>query len=178
MVFLLVLIVIIFLPIPLKLKFTTFNKDYNVFIYNFSLKKLIEKKTKGVPSKSKKKENPKIENQPKTKKVIDKSGLISSLKNNKFKLKLKFTLLFDYGLDDAFNTAMIFPLLNSISPFLFFILEIPFSIKKYRMSVSPKFNCNFIKLEIESIIFLSIAKIIYMTILILKNISKEEIKND
>lgn len=176
MVFFLVLIVIIFFPIPLKLKFITFNKDYNIYLYNFSFKKLIEKKTKSTISKSKKK--PKIEKEPKTKKIIDKSGLISSLKNNKFKLKLKFTLLLDYGLDDAFNAAMIFPLFNSISPFLFFILEIPFSIKKYRMSVSPKFNCNFIKLEIESIIFLSIAKIIYMTILILKNISKEEFKND
>lgn len=178
MVFLLVLIVIIFLPIPLKLKFTTFNKDYNVYLYNFSLKKLIEKKTKNNLSKSKKEKKPKIEKEPKPKKIIDKSGLISSLKNNKFKLKLKFTLLLDYGLDDAFNAAMIFPIFNSISPFLFFILEIPFSIKKYRMSVSPKFNCNFIKLEIESIIFLSIAKIIYMTILIFKNISKEEVKND
>lgn len=177
MVILLVLIVIIFLPIPLKLKFTTFNKDYNVFLYNFSLKKLIQKKTKNVPSNTKKKEKPKIKKEYKTKKVINKSGLISSLKNNKFKLKLKFTLLLDYGLDDAFNVAMVFPFFNSISPFLFFILEIPFSIKKYRMSVTPKFNCNFIKLEIESIIFLSIAKIIYMTILILKNISKEEIKN-
>lgn len=173
MVFILVVLVILFLPIPLKLKFETFNKDYDIYLYNFSLKKLIKKNAK-----DKKKPEVKTKAKPKTKKILDKGSLIRSLKNNKFKLKLKFSFMLDYGLADAFHVAMIFPLLNSISPFLFFILEIPFSIKKYKMVINPKFNCNFLKLEIESIIFLSLAKIIYMTILIFKNISKEEIEND
>lgn len=176
MVAIFIIMLILFIPIPLKLKVEVINKGYNLYLYNKSLKNFITKKIRdkksSPPSKDKK------EPEPKTKKKVHIKELLTSLKNSKFKIKLNFNCILDYGLDDAFNVAMIFPLLNSISPFLFFILSIPFSMKKYKMVINPKFNCSFIKLEVESIIFLSIAKIIYVLILVLKNISKEEIEND
>ncbi|WP_313885891.1 hypothetical protein [Clostridium saccharoperbutylacetonicum] len=60
-------------------------------------------------------------------------------------------------------------------PSLVFILSsIPFKIRKFNFKINPIFEDKFLlKFETSSIIFLSLANIIYITILLLKYITSQ-----
>lgn len=159
---------ILFIPIPIKIIIYYSSKDYYIKIYNLTImsKKRPPKRNKPVVKKEQKFFSGLFKN-------INYKTLIYNMYslNLKFKPLIKLNLSFDYSLSDAARTAIFYGILCQIPPLIYNYLIRFFYINKYTLSINPKFDDNFLlKFESSSIIFLSFANIIYMTIILFKKV--------
>ncbi|MFD3157368.1 DUF2953 domain-containing protein [Haloimpatiens sp. FM7330] len=166
-------IVIIFLlfPIPIKIQLKFMDNKFELYFYN---KKIDLKKTKDTDSKKKKKKRSKLK-YFQTKKLT-KDILINIYNilefNPLFKPSLKFKYYLSIGTDDAAKTALLFGLINTMPAYIYKFLSNFFKVKKYKYHINPNFNKKEINIQISSIIFANIVKVIYMIFKIL-SISKK-----
>lgn len=163
---LLVIIILLLIPIPIKLsiKYPSFN--INLYLYNF---KLNLDKLRHIFRKNKMKKY--VKPLHKEKEEFDLTYilfLLDRIENIKFKPTIRFNLYCNYGFSDASSTAVAFGYINSINPFLYELLNVPFKVKSYDFNIKPNFKGVFLESSIDSIIFVNIIKIIYMLLFIRK----------
>jgi len=173
-----VIILLIFLPLPIKVSLVSY--DNRIFLYVFRIKFDIKKKIQKLIIYHKAKieleqrENLKVKVKVRNK-VTDKKQrfrfslesvkrFIRKLCNISFKPLLRLKINLNYGFNDAALTGISFGLINCISPILYRVTDIFFKVKNYEYNVNPDFNSqNFkYKVEIKSIIFISLANVMYM----------------
>lgn len=156
-VFLLMLAIILF-PIPLKITLKYSNKVLEIYVYNkkLNLNNLSKKDLKN---------NIKSKSKPSLFKdftLRDINLIIYKIKNLKFKPTLTLNTKVEYGFDDAAFVAILFGLINSAFS-LFYLQLIKFvKLKKIDFKIIPTFRENYFYMEISSIIYASLAKIIYI----------------
>jgi Protein of unknown function (DUF2953). len=99
------------------------------------------------------------------------------IKKLKYKpvLKLKLNLL--YGLDDAAYTALLHGVITSLYPILIQFLSLFFKMKENTIKTQPEFNKFILKLEIDSIIFINLAKVIYISLVTYKHLKQSKKEN-
>lgn len=158
---LLLLIVIIAFPIPLKISIKFTNNKFNMYIYNFEIKK------KKQPNVSKEEEKFIKDS------LKEKYNNFIKVKDNIFKgkrkIKTKLNLNIEYGLSDPFETAMIHGLLWAILTLLLSYSLNYINYKEKKLSIKPDFKKQYINILITGIIYLNIAKIIHIIFLVFKN---------
>ncbi|MGN0143454.1 MAG: DUF2953 domain-containing protein [Clostridium sp.] len=109
----------------------------------------------------------------------------STLKSflHKFRnLKLKPFLIFNceisYSFADAAKTAIAYGSLCALPSIIYFFMSIVFNVKKYNLNILPVFKDNFLfKIKGKSIIFISLANIIYIIFIFLIFMYSEIHKN-
>jgi len=156
--------ILLLIPIPIKLSFNYSKLNMNFYIYNFKLN--LEKLMKLYKKKEKKVTAQPLEKKKKEFDLTTIFSLINSIENIKFKPTIRFNFYCNYGFIDASNTAIAYAYINSISPFLYKLLNKPFKIKSYDYNIKPDFQGAFLESSIHSIIFVNIIKIIYMLVFI------------
>ncbi|MEY7999474.1 DUF2953 domain-containing protein [Clostridium sp. Mt-5] len=152
----LIFIVILFLPIPLKIKIRYADKKFTIKIYNLNIKHKFNLNKDQRSSNNSTKNN----------------GLFffinklrsQDFKEIKMKSPIKVNIKFAYGLNDAAYTALIYGVMSSLKAFLFNKLNKIFLVKQYNFHIKPDFNNFYFKLEVNSIIYMSLVKIIYVYI--------------
>jgi len=161
--FLLALIVLLF-PIPLKITLKYSNKVMEIYLYNKQLK-------------SKKKLEIDLENN--NLESIIKENFFSSLifsnikiiiykiKRLKFKPTVTLNTKLEYGFDDAAFVAILFGLIHSIYSFLYLALINFVKVKTTNFKVIPHFEENDFNMEILSVIYINLAKTIYIAFVML-----------
>ena len=166
-----IILFILFCPIPIIVKANVNENGGSLTLYkktfNFPSSKistLADRIFKKKPSKKTKKKN------RKHKIKIDIFKLINSINSIKFKPTFKMNLNVQYGFEDAMITGVFYGFVGSILYFLKWIIDIPFKSKKYDFRITPIFDKNILLLFFDCIIWLNIAKILYMVIIIIKNI--------
>lgn len=174
---LLVILLILFIPIPIKISIYYSTINYYIKLYKITIiskDKLKRKKefSRKIEPTTKKKH--KLIS--KLKKEINIKSLISNLNklNPKFKplLRIKFSL--EYSLNDAARTAIFYGVLCQTPSLIYILLKAPFNIHKFNYKIIPIFEDKFLlKIETSSIIFLSFANIIYMIIILLKDLKNK-----
>lgn len=163
-------IFLFFIPIPVKIRLIYKDKILNLYVYSFKIN--INKKIKQFKEKPSKPE--------KKKKGFDKSIInldsikliVHKINCSRFKPTLRFLVNIEYGLIDAFSTGIAYGVIHSLSPFIYEALSVPFKIKKYNLKPKPNFNQLKLSAVLESIIFINLAKIIYMLLIVLATIRK------
>ncbi|MCM0648979.1 DUF2953 domain-containing protein [Clostridium swellfunianum] len=160
----LAILLIMFIPIPIKLTAAYSNNQLCLYIFNFNIKlKKKEKKSSKSNKKKKTSKLPKIDFQ-------DARLLVTKLECLRFKPTLRMKISLNYGLLDASSTGIAYGVLNTFSPFLYKLLTIVFKVKKYDMDVKPNFNELMVAASVNSIIFINLAKIIYIVAVLLKSL--------
>lgn len=158
--FILLLFIVLFIPIPLKIKIDCSKKTLLLKIYNLNIIDKINLKDN----------KPSLERNKKPSFLINNFKInLKSLKKLRFKPHIKIRAKLVYGLDDAAYTAIVYGLIPTLNIFIFNLLSNIFVIKKKEIHVKPIFNGLYFKLEISSIIYISLAKIIYMYIKLFKH---------
>jgi len=160
------LIIISFIPIPIKIKFIYEDKIAKLFIYKFNIKlKKFSKKIKSTttPKKPKNKAPIKLQNI---------KAILKKINNSKFKPRLKLKVKIDFGFSDAAITALSYGLINIIAPMVYELFKVVFKIKNFQYDLHPDFNNSKVKLQANSIIFISLVNVMYMVFIIFKNIRK------
>nr|WP_242878760.1 DUF2953 domain-containing protein [Clostridium beijerinckii] len=80
----------------------------------------------------------------------------------------------EYSLNDAARTAIFYGVIYNTTSLTYILLNYLFNIKKFNFKITPVFDDNLLlKIETSSIIFLSLANIIYIIINLLKNNDKQ-----
>lgn len=147
-----IIILMILFPIPIKFKLKYADEKLDMYIYNIALISKIKASNK--KDKVKDKRNSNLQNF---------KFILSSLNKNRFKPTLRFKLDLQYGLDDAACTAIFYGLISALFPSIIILLNHFFKIKKHSIYVIPDLDNFILKLELESIIFVNLAKIIYIS---------------
>ena len=153
-VFLLILTIILF-PIPLKITLKCSNKVLEIYIYNKKLKPKI-------PSK-KDLECTEKENFLRSLNLNDIRLIVYKIKNLKLKPSLILKTKLEYGFNDAAFVAILFGLIHTSYSFMYLLLINFVKVKNIDLKVIPHFEENDFNLEILSIIYMNLVKIIYMT---------------
>jgi Protein of unknown function (DUF2953). len=165
----LVVLLVISIPIKIKVKYDGVKLDF--YLYNINLNNMLRRISR------------------KTKHTIDtKPDRIHTFNNTietysalrkklKFKLGLKLKLDLVYGLDNAAYTALLHGIITSIYPILIQFLNLFFNIKENNIKAQPEFNKFILKLEIDSIIFINLAKVIYMSLVTYKHLKQSNKEN-
>ena len=99
----------------------------------------------------------------------DMNVIENSINSIKFKPTFRMKLNIQYGFEDAMITGISYGFIGSILYFLKWIIDIPFKSKKYDFKIAPIFDKNILLLFLDCIIWLNIAKILYIMIIIIKN---------
>ncbi|NFO31051.1 DUF2953 domain-containing protein [Clostridium botulinum] len=173
--FLLILMIIILLPIPLKISIYYSFDNYYIKLYKFTIISKEKIKNKKQNSNIKSKSHKKKKDSLNILNMIHKKYLIEKLYDSKFKPKINLKGDLSYSLNDAAHTAIFYGILSQINPIFYFALSILCKINKFKFNINPIFNDKFlVKLEISSIIFISIVNVIYILILIFKSILYSE----
>jgi hypothetical protein len=164
-----ILIALIIIPVPIKLRFTFVDNNPNFYIYNLkiNLHKNINK-AKKIKKKSKAKKRIKFS-------VNDFKIILHRINCAKFKPTLRMKIISNFGILDASATAILCGVMHSLSPVVRNLLSVIFKIKNYDFSLQPEFNKDVVTAQINSIIFINLAKIINMFLLIRKTL--KHIKN-
>ena len=182
-IFIIIFLIIIFFPIPLKFIICYSQENYYIKLFNIYL---IKKKPKVNDIKEQNPENNTTPNEVNNKKkkksskkllsnLITPKVIFNSLKNNKFKPFLWLSGTFDYSINDAALTAISYGLISSILPFFLRCCNLLFNIRKFSLPIKPLFKDKFIaKSEIKCIICFSLAHIIHIIFLIIKEIIREK----
>lgn len=167
-IFFLITLIIILFPIPIKLTLKYSNKVLEIFIYN---KKIKVKTHSNVVQKTIVKIN--------TRNKFFKSFTFSDFKFIIYKyMKLKFkptitlNTKLEYGFDDAALVAILFGLFHSAYSFLYLTLLNFAKIKKINLKIIPYYEKNDLNMEVLSIIYISLAKIIYMAFIMISCLIK------
>lgn len=158
-----ILLLILFMPFPVKVRFFYSEGVFALYLYRFKINIL------KFASKQKHKKN---KPQKKKKEEINLKAIpiiLHKFNINPFKPTLRVNLFLDYGIDDASATAISYGLLNIAAPFINQIISVMFKVKKYKTKIVPEFNKLTLKIDLESIIFISLAKIIYMSVIAFKS---------
>ena len=87
--------------------------------------------------------------------------------NLKFKPTIILNTKLEYGFDDAAFVAILYGLIHSTYSFLYLLLQNFVKVKKIDLKVIPHFEENDFNMEISSIIYTNLGKIIYMAFIIL-----------
>lgn len=161
---LIAILLILILPIPIEIKLIYKDNIFQFYIYNFEVnlkkrtKKKIKRRTANAAKKSKKID-------------FDSAKLIlHKIDCAKFKPTLKMNMKIKLGTGDASYTGISCGALYYFSPIIYRILEVIFKIKSYNFDVKPDFDNLSLNTYINSIIFVSFAKIIYMLILLINSV--------
>lgn len=158
---------VLLFPIPIKITLIYANEIFTLKIYN---KVIIPSKTKKTKAKNKYKRSDyvKTHNEEKISKLKfkDLKGIIELFINSKFKFTIRTKFTMDYSIEDAAINAITYGFLYQITAFISTILNLFFKVKNFTPTINIKYNENFFKFESTSIIFINIAKIIYMVIVI------------
>lgn len=170
---------ILLFPIPIKIKLAYRN---NIFILKLYDKTILpkSKKTKANAKDKLDKDSLEIETEEieKNFKLAHGKIILSTLVKNKLKFNLKFNITINYGVEDAAYAAISYGFLHGLLSILPSILNLPLNLKKYEYYINMNYNKNFITIEINSIVFINIAKLIYIVVkTIYKLISYEKISN-
>jgi len=164
---------VLLFPIPIKITLIYANEIFTLKIYN---KVIIPSKTKKTKAKNKNKRSDyvKTDNEEKISKLKlkDLKGIIELFINSKFKFTLRTKFRVDYSIEDAAINAITYGFLYQITAFISTILNLFFKVKNFTPTINIKYNENFFKFESTSIIFINIAKIIYMFIVIFYHLIK------
>ena len=190
----LILLLLLFIPLPLKFSIFISKEEYFFKFYNLNLfskddgliKKIlnkmknskikedkhvddeINKANKNSNKKEKKNFNIKFD-----KHLI--KNIYKTIKKNKFKPSIKYNGNIKYSLSDSSNTAIFYGLLSNINPFLYYLFNIVFKVKKFKNKFNPIFKDEIIyELSISCIITFNLAQIIYIALLILKCLLKNK----
>lgn len=167
-VFIIALIILLF-PIPLKIKLVFINKELKIFIYKKEIKPSNKIDLNETLDKIKNKEaetennDNKIKNKEQKNKVSAKVLLHICL-NNLFKPTLKINFNINFGFNDASITALFYGFINTIPGFIYNILCKFFKIKSFKFNTQPIFNTEMVSIEISSIIFVNLVKVIYISL--------------
>lgn len=170
---LIIIAVIMFIPLPFSIRLRYIDEP-EVYIYSFKLNiKHIQKKIKKRKSK-----NAKCDKDDEDKDLISKlmyyKEMIMDIREIKYKPNLRLRLKSHYGLDDAALTGISYGVISAFLANMYEVLKILFSIKQYDISVEPEYNKLTFDCDLKCIIFISLAKIIYMGIFFLKTIKKSK----
>jgi hypothetical protein len=152
-VFLLLLTIILF-PIPLKITLKYSNKVLGIYIYN---KKLIIRR----PAKKALRSN-RIMDFIKSMELRDLRLIIYKIRKLKLKPILILNTKLEYGLNDAALVAILYGMIHSVYSFMYLLLQNIVKVKGIDLKVIPHFEENDLSMEILSIIYMNLAKIIYM----------------
>jgi len=161
LIILLALIILLF-PIHLKITLKYSNKLLGI---SFNSKKLKLKKTlkknsvTDVVSKSIKRILGSLT-------LNDIKLIVYTIKDFKFKAKLTLNTKLEYGFDDAALVAILFGLIHSIYSFLYLALTNFVNVETIDFNVIPHFKENDVNIDFLSIIYINLAKIIYMAFMI------------
>ncbi len=162
---------ILLFPIPIKIKLTYRNNIFILKLYN----KTVLPKTKKSKDKVRNKDyKSKVESEEKKFKLIHGKIILSTLVKNKLKFNLKFSIDIDYGFEDAAKAAISYGFLHGLLSILPSILNLPLNLKKYKYYINMNYNKNFINIEINSIVFINIAKLIYIMVKTIYNLISYE----
>lgn len=161
-VFLFILTIILF-PIPIKITLKYRNKILEIYIYNKKIKAKGPLKDK-VNSKIKAIEKgiAKIDFL-KSLTFNDIKLIIYKIKNLKFKPTMILNTKLEYGFDDATFVAILYGQIHTSFSFLYLILQNFVIVKKVDLKVTPHFKENELNIKISSIIYVNLAKIIYIS---------------
>ena len=152
-VFLLTLTIILF-PIPIKITLKYSNKVLVIYIYNKKLK--IKKPSEKVL------ESNRIMHFIKSIKIRDLRLIIYKISKLKLKPILILNTKLEYGLDDAALVAILYGTIHSVYGFMYLLLRNFVKVKNIDFKVTPHFEESDFNMEILSIIYMNLAKIIYM----------------
>ena len=155
-VFLLALAIILF-PIPLKITLKYSNKVLGIYIYN---KKLIIRR----PAKKALKSD-RIMDFFKSLELRHLRLIIYKFKKLKLKPTLVLNTKIEFGLNDAAITAILYGAIHSIYSFMYLLLIDYVNVKNIDLKVIPHFEENDFNMETLSIIYMNLAKIIYMVLI-------------
>ena len=180
---LLLLLIVLFTPLPLIVTFVYSQNHISVKFFNHNLK-TINKFTNFKDTKEKtdttntqeKVPNKKHTNTKKIKKKHNFSykNISKGLSSNRFKPTLRVKGFFTYSLGDYAVTAIVFGIISSIMPFLYRYISNFFKVKNFKFPINTASNENiFFSFNFKCIIFISIAKTIYMLFLIFLSKYKE-----
>jgi len=169
-----ILFVLFIFPIPIKIKVKYDGVKLDFYLYNINLNNMLHR--------AKRKTEHIVDTKPdRIHTFVNSIKTYSTLRKKlKFKLGLKFKLDLVYGLDNAAYTALLHGVITSIYPILIQFLNSFFNIKENNIKVQPEFNKFILNLEIDSIIFINLAKVIYMSLITyrqLKQSNKENLAN-
>ncbi|EPB8147270.1 DUF2953 domain-containing protein [Clostridium perfringens] len=180
---LLILLVLLFFPINLKFKLVFSEKDFKINFYKFeilSLNKILgaHKEKKEISKKGNK--DTKIKKSSKKKRTFLKppsnltiAKLIKLLTKSKFKPSLKIVLDLNFSSEDAALTAILYGFIHQILSLIYTRLDYFFKLKKFIGNINPKFNNeNYLFFEVQGIITINFAQIIYIGFLYLLNFKK------
>lgn len=152
-------IFIIFVPLPLQLNFIYEDNKLGVYVYN--VKVYPTNKTKRAVEEPKKKTlYPKLMYLKILRQIYFKSN------RTLFKSTLKLQSKIYYGLDDACATSLLFGILQSSLQCFYHMFSKIFRVKDFDINIIPVYNKQVFQLKIKSIIFINLAKIIYIILLI------------
>lgn len=166
-----IILAILLLPIPLKITLSFSGKKAIIKIYNkeINITKRLKKKIKKASVKA----NDKIEEEIIHKDLVNPHNtkkIIRLLRKNKYKLSLKMKVNINYSLDDAAYTAFAYGLLHQLLSFVAASLGLFFNLKDFKSNIKPSYNKFYLNFEITSIIFINLAKVIYICIIIIYNL--------
>lgn len=162
-------LILIFVPLPIKITFLYTETNYYIKIYNHNL--LSKSKPKKIKKQTIRKKKNKKSYIKTSLKSIPPNILLNFLDKNLYKPKIKIKGKIDYSLNDAALTAISYGIISSILPFIYKVITIIFNPKKINLPINPLFKNKFlVNIDINSIIFLSIAQIIYILFILLKAI--------
>lgn len=165
--------ILLFLPIPVKISFSYTAEAAKLKIYFKEI--ILNKPAEGKKLKPKKNKRKKFD----YKKFLSKDKLL--LFHKKFKKVFilgTLDIFIKFGLGDAANTALSYGLLNSCNFLIYTILNYLINTKRFSIKFVPDMNEKVFISEINSIFFISFAKIIYIIfIFIYIFFIKKEFKN-
>lgn len=164
----LILLLILLIPIPIKFKIKYSEKELRFILYNID----ITNKMNYLKNKTKLDIEYKQDRIPIFSNTLKVS--LNSLKAIKFKPSLKIKINVDYGLDDAAQTALAFGLISTFISILLKASSFFIHIKDEKVNIKPEFNKLILILEIDSIIFINLAKVIYISAIIYRNLRNRE----
>jgi len=156
-IFLLALVLILF-PIPLKITLKYSNKVMEIYLYNKQLKS--KKPLK--PGLKKDLEGNIKENFFNSLFLSNIRLIIFKIRRLKFKPTITLNTKLEYGFDDAAFVAILFGLIYSTYSFLYLILINFVKVKTTDFKVTPHFKENDFNMEISSVIYINLAKTIYI----------------
>ena len=160
------LITICFIPIPIKIKFIYEDNVPKLFIYKFNMN--LKSFSKGIKSKATSK-NTKKKGSIKFQNI---KMIIKKINSSNFKPRLKLKVKIEFGFSDAAITALSYGLINILWPIIYELFNVVFKIKNFQYDFNPDFNNAKVKLQANSIIFISLVNVMYMVFIIYKNIRK------
>lgn len=152
---LLIILVILFIPFPVMLEFFYNKQGIILKLYNEQIKEIkLFNKTEEVKQDLEKKH------------FYYPLDYIKEIKRFHFKPYLKLKVNVELGFDDAAKTAEMFGIMNYFIQLAFLFLKNFFKIRNIDYKINPNFQKNIFKIKIHSIIWINIAKTIYIAVCI------------